>query len=67
MNWKRGLIAAITRSKYKSFLVDTCNPEKARERLWTKEILPLMQQSTYWSLLLEGKKSLALEEFPILT
>lgn len=67
MNWKRRLIAAMTKSKYKSFLVDTWNPEKARDRLWTKEILPLMQQSTYWPPLLEGKKSLALEEFPITT
>ncbi|WP_298627273.1 GH3 auxin-responsive promoter family protein [uncultured Legionella sp.] len=67
MNWKRRLIAAMTKSKYKSFLVDTCNPEKARDRLWTKEILPLMQQSTYWPPLLKGKQSLALDDFPITT
>ncbi len=67
MNWKRRLIAAMTKGKYKSFLVDTHNPEKARERLWNREILPLLQQSTYWPPLLSDKKSLSLTEFPITT
>lgn len=67
MNWKRMLIAAMTKSKYKAFLVDTKYPEKARERLWTKEIVPLLQQSTYWPPVLENKKSLGLDEFSITT
>lgn len=48
MNWKRRLIAAITRKKYNAFIEDTKHPEVARERLWKSEILPLLHQSAYW-------------------
>jgi hypothetical protein len=49
INWKRKLIETMTRKKYKSFIQDTLYPEQARARLWQNEILPLLQQSAYWS------------------
>ena len=65
MNWKKMLIAAMTKNKYKAFLKDTKFPEQAKDRLWTKEIIPLLRQSTYWPPVLEHKKSLDLDEFAI--
>lgn len=65
MNWKRALIAAITRKKYKNFLHDTLYPELARERLWSVEILPLLQHSSYWEPILKTKASIDLDDFPI--
>lgn len=61
MNWKRWFIAAITKSKYKAFLADTVHPEAARERLWLKEIAPLLQQSSI------NKNALNLDDFAITT
>ncbi|RUR19461.1 GH3 auxin-responsive promoter [Legionella sp. km535] len=65
MNWRKMLIAAITKNKYKAFLVDTQFPEQARDRLWTKEILPLLRKSTYWPPILEQQHSLELDAFSI--
>lgn len=67
MNWKRLLIAAMTKSKYKAFLVDTRQPEKARERLWINEIVPLLLQSPYWSLRVKDQNIPVLNEFAIST
>ena len=65
MNWKRLLIAAATRKKYKAFITDTNHPEQARERLWTKEIEPLLHQSAYWQSQL--KNPVVLDDFAITT
>jgi len=65
MNWKRLLIAAATRKKYKAFLTDTNHPEQARERLWTKEIVPVLHQSVYWQSQL--KNPVLLDDFAITT
>ncbi len=62
MNWKRMLIAAMTKSKYKAFIADTCDPKQACDRLWQSEILPLMHQSSYWKPKLN---SVTLDDFPI--
>jgi predicted lipoprotein len=67
VNWKRILIAAITRKKYQAFIDDTKHPERARDRLWNKEILPLLQKSAYWHSALQNKQSLSLNDFPITT
>jgi len=64
MNWKRMLIAAITRKKYQAFINDTKNPQAARERLWANEILPLLRQSAYWQPKLGSCK---LDDFSITT
>lgn len=64
MNWKRMLIATLTKSKYQAFINDTKEPKQARVRLWTKEILPLLQQSEYWS---KQLPSAELHDFPITT
>lgn len=44
MNWKRRLIALITRKKYQAFIEDTKYPERSRERLWHQEIVPLLKK-----------------------
>ena len=67
MNWKRLLIAAVTRKKYKAFLSDTLYPELAQLRLWTDEIVPLLQKSVYWQPLLEYRKNINLNDFDITT
>lgn len=63
MNWKRALIARMTRGKYQAFLQDTQQPQLAQSRLWTQEILPLLNQAPYWKPRLQGRQSLA--DFPI--
>ncbi|KGP63966.1 GH3 auxin-responsive promoter [Legionella norrlandica] len=65
MNWKRFLIAAITKKKYQSFLEDTKHPKDVRDRLWNQEIVPLLIQSHYWGDWLKNKSSLDLNDFPI--
>lgn len=65
MNWKRMLIAAMTQKKYHTFLEDTKHPERARERLWMQETVPLLQQSPYWYPLLRNKQNVHLDDFPI--
>ncbi|KTD74316.1 GH3 family domain-containing protein [Legionella tucsonensis] len=67
MNWKRRLIAAITRKKYLTFIKDTQYPERSRERLWNQEIVPLLKKSAYWSPLLQNRQTLSLNNFPITT
>lgn len=67
MNWRRILIAAMTRKKYKAFILDAQQPEQARERLWTHEIAPLLQQSPYWDSILPNEADLVLDDFPITT
>ena len=67
MNWKRFLIAAATRKKFKAFIEDTLHPEQARKRLWTEEVVPLLQQSPYWQPILKNKNSLMLDDFAITT
>lgn len=65
MNWKRMLISAMTRKKYKMFLADTQNPQQVKESLWRDEVLPLLKQSSYWKPLLAARSSLDLSDFPI--
>ena len=65
MNWKRILIAAITRKKYLAFIEDTKHPESARDRLWNQEIVPLLKKSAYWHSILQNKLNLSLDNFPI--
>ncbi|KTC70866.1 GH3 auxin-responsive promoter [Legionella bozemanae] len=67
MNWKRRLIALITRKKYQAFIEDTKYPERSRERLWHQEIVPLLKKSAYWSPLLQTLHPLSLNDFPITT
>jgi hypothetical protein len=67
MNWKRLLIAAVTRKKYQAFIADTLHPEEARKRIWAKEVLPLLQQSPYWQPMLKSMNSLNLDDFAITT
>ncbi|MCL9684716.1 GH3 family domain-containing protein [Legionella maioricensis] len=67
MNWKRLLIAAVTRGKYKAFLDDTRYPELAKLSLWTDEILPLLEKSPYWQPLLQDKNTILLDDFDITT
>ncbi|MCW8400776.1 GH3 auxin-responsive promoter family protein [Legionella sp. PATHC038] len=67
MNWKRILIAAITRKKYQAFIEDTQYPERSRERLWNQEIVPLLKKSSYWQALLQNSPILSLDDFPITT
>lgn len=67
MNWKRLLIAAVTRGKYKAFLDDTRYPELAKVRLWTDEILPLLEKSPYWQSLLKDQNTIFLDDFDITT
>ncbi|TAL59981.1 MAG: GH3 auxin-responsive promoter [Legionella sp.] len=62
MNWKRMLIATLMYGKYRAFIKDTEQPQEARERLWQKEILPLMQRSAYWP---KRMKSLELDDYAI--
>ncbi|WP_347572229.1 GH3 auxin-responsive promoter family protein [Legionella sp.] len=64
MNWKRKLIEAMTRKKYKAFIQDTLYPEHARVRLWQDEILPLLQQSAYWQAVLK-EQGTELNDFSI--
>lgn len=65
MNWKRFLIAAMTKKKYQVFLNDTKHPKEARERLWNSEIVPLLKKSSYWQKLLKDQSSVALNDFGI--
>lgn len=65
MNWKRLLIAALTRKKYRSFLDDTQYPELAQLRLWADEILPLLEQSEYWKPMLELRNTVIIDDFDI--
>ena len=67
MNWKRLLIAAITRKKYQAFIQDTKYPERSREKLWTREIIPLLKKSSYWGGALKSIQTLNLDDFPITT
>lgn len=67
MNWRRMLIAALTRKKYKAFIQDTQQPEQARERLWTHEIAPFLHKSPYWDSILPGEGHLMLNDFDITT
>ncbi|BCA94222.1 hypothetical protein TUM19329_05830 [Legionella antarctica] len=67
MNWKRILIEAITKKKYKAFLEDTKYPEIARERLWQREILPLLKKSVYWPPILKELHYESLNNFAITT
>jgi hypothetical protein len=66
MNWKRLLIASLTRSKYKSFLEDTKDPKSVRNRLWEKEIVPILHRSPYWSALIQNPNP-SLNDFEITT
>ena len=65
MNWKRILIATMTRKKHQAFIEDTKHPEHARERLWMQETVPLLQKSAYWYHLLENTPEVHLDDFPI--
>lgn len=67
MNWKRFLIAAMTKKKYQIFLKDTRYPKEARDRLWNLEIVPLLKKSSYWQKLLKNKSTINLNDFPITT
>ncbi|PWY55223.1 GH3 auxin-responsive promoter [Legionella qingyii] len=67
MNWKRLLIAAITRKKYQAFIEDTKYPQRSREKLWNQEIIPLLKRSSYWSAALKSIHTLNLSDFPITT
>ncbi len=67
MNWKRMLIEVMTRKKYKAFIADTFHPEAARDRLWWREILPLLKKSVYWPPILKELPSANLNDFPITT
>ncbi|HGT2641592.1 TPA: GH3 auxin-responsive promoter family protein [Legionella pneumophila] len=65
MNWKRFLIATMTKKKYQFFLNDTKHPKEARDRLWNSEIVPLLKKSSYWQKLLKDLSSVALNDFGI--
>lgn len=65
INWKRMLIAAMTRKKYEAFIHDTQYPEKAYTRLWQQEILPLLQKSAYWQPRLKGYSRVNLSDFTL--
>lgn len=67
MNWKRMLIAALMRGKYKAFIEDTKHPERASTKLWNKEIVPLLKKSAYWRSFLKQKQEIVLDDFPIST
>lgn len=67
MNWKKMLIALMTRGQYKSFIKDTYFPEDAQHKIWTNEIVPLLDQSEYWKPRLNAQKKTVLNDFPIST
>lgn len=62
-NWKRLLIATATWKKYHDFIQDTKFPEKAKRRLWSKEILPLLKNASFW----QEKTHTTLDAFKITT
>lgn len=65
MNWKKLLISTVTKIKYKAFIKDTKFPELARERLWQREILPLLKKSYFWPSKLNEMSSTNLNDFAI--
>ncbi|WP_133128309.1 GH3 family domain-containing protein [Legionella nagasakiensis] len=67
MNWKRIIVAAATWKKYHAFINDTCHPEHAKNRLWNKEILPLIQQTSFWRQSSHFNKTQSLDSFAITT
>jgi hypothetical protein len=67
MNWKKAVITALARKKYLAFIRDTQNPEKAKFRLWEKEILPLLQRSAFWQKSLDFNQNITLEDCCITT
>ncbi|MDP1602889.1 MAG: GH3 auxin-responsive promoter family protein [Legionella sp.] len=67
MSWKRRLLATFTWKKYRDFISDTRNPEKAKARLWEKETLPLIKSSKFWQQLMDFYPTPAIDAFNITT
>ena len=65
MNWKKAVVTAFARKKYYTFIRDTQNPEKAKARLWDKEILPLIQTSAFWQKSIDFNRNITLDDCAI--
>jgi hypothetical protein len=65
MRLKRLLFTLATTKPYHAFIKDTHFPEKARERLWNKEIFPLIKAAPFWFKLINQNQTL--DDFNITT
>lgn len=67
MNWKRRLIAWKTKKNYQQFIQDTKFSEAAKERLWQKEMLPILKRSAFWKQRYGNDLMQSLDAYPITT